>query len=172
MATAPSSLIIFFLFQVWVLKFSRELMKERMPDRQTRTRVCTHTPVLPTCHQPHPTPPRDPHSTCLAPPGWPRVSDGPDLPGWPPTGQPDQKGRSDPGGGQDHLRGDTPKCVQEGRRGGARSRCIRLGVVPAAPRLPLPGRPPAPPQSSAETPRAVGLGLDKQTPPWEHASRS
>lgn len=56
MATAPSSLIIFFLFQVWVLKFSRELMKERMPDRQTRTRVCTHMPVPPTCCQPHPTP--------------------------------------------------------------------------------------------------------------------
>lgn len=36
MATAPSSLIIFFLFQVWVLKFSRGRMEGWMPCKHTR----------------------------------------------------------------------------------------------------------------------------------------
>lgn len=35
MATAPSSLIIFFLFQVWVLKISQELTERRMLSKNT-----------------------------------------------------------------------------------------------------------------------------------------
>lgn len=45
MATAPSSLIIFFfLCQVWVLKFSRGLTEGWMPSKHTRT----YTPATPT----------------------------------------------------------------------------------------------------------------------------
>lgn len=114
----------FFLFQVWVLKFSRELN-----GNGSRTDTHTHTRC--------PAPPRPGlhTSTRLTPPVRPSVCQdtapgtrvGPvALPclGGPSKGDPAQKCRSDPewgwGGCQDHLPGDArPSRQREGRWGGS-----------------------------------------------------
>lgn len=133
----------FFLFQVWVLKFSRELN-----GNGSRTDTHTHTRC--------PAPPRPGlhTSTRLTPPVRPSVCQdtapgtrvGPvALPclGGPSKGDPAQKCRSDPewgwGGCQDHLRGDArPSLPSAGRQAGR----VLLHRASGAPRLPPLGGPP------------------------------
>lgn len=162
MATAPSSLIIFFLIpSVGVEILQRAEEGTDAGRTRTHTRTCQFLPPAARHHPARHTP----RPTCVSMwsqdtrPSRPLGFDGPALPGRSLTG------RSRSGGCQDHLPGDAPKCPQEGRRGVSCSHSVRLGMAPDARRLRPWGRPPKLLLSYSETPCLAEP--NKQTPPWK-----